>query len=191
MNAVPEEFKLIVKSASQTRFAKHCQREDVQLHDAPADLLPVKAHWMGLILIASSDLRILFKVHYNSDDISKIAKSVIQIPQDSINGRLIAIGDFMKEYCNLMGGFLKISLEASNMSAGVSLPLVTRGFDDLFAAAEANKNLRRDLWKLSSGGYDIFAEVVVEYMKSGAEDLLKNIKSQEETSKNDGVLEFL
>jgi len=40
--------------------------------------------------------------------------------------------DFMKELCNLVSGALKRVFSGAGIQAGISLPLLTRGFDEIF-----------------------------------------------------------
>lgn len=56
--------------------------------------------------------------------------------------------DFIKEFNNLVGGALKLALDRQNLATGISLPVVTRGFDDIFSVKTDETFKYKHFWKI-------------------------------------------
>ena len=114
---------------------------------AVADLvqtLPVHGHWMSFILMSGEAFRLVFKVHYSTAAATFFASRAYETEQGDLS-KTRAI-DFMKEYCNVTAGGLKLHLEKHGLKLGVSLPSTTRGFDEIFF--RRNQNAQADFWAL-------------------------------------------
>ncbi|MCX6128023.1 MAG: hypothetical protein NTX25_03035 [Proteobacteria bacterium] len=110
--------------------------------------LTVHAHWMAFILLAGEGGKITFKAHYSSGDIQSIVALALNKNLDEINSDLIS--DFMREYCNLTAGFIKSRLAQVGIHAGLSIPIVTRGFDEIWRMDRdiSNEIVSVDAWRL-------------------------------------------
>ena len=145
VNTCLAEISAAVMGTSLLRFSQHSGRSD-----ATAEFTTVESgvfgHWMSLILIAGANLRLTFKVHYTHPVIRKMASGIL-----GASATDAAVADFMREYCNLTGGAGKTLLEAKQVNMGLSLPLVTRAFDEVFfvppAALVGSGNV---VWKIAS-----------------------------------------
>ena len=88
------------------------------------------------------------------------------------------VADFVKEFCNLTAGNIKQALEKSSVLTGISLPLVTRGFDELVFASTGPQYLR-DQWRIAMAEVFLDCSVITEIYdqitfsgeESAAEDL--------------------
>ncbi len=74
-----------------------------------------------------------------------------------------------------MNGYVKMALEEAGHSVGVSLPLVTRGFDDLFESIDTG-TAANHIWKMSCMGLDVFCEIHVEFILPEAQETLASIR---------------
>jgi hypothetical protein len=107
---------------------------------------------MAIILVSGKDLRITFKVHFNIKDVKKILEVSFAKPYSEIEDDLAT--DFVKEFCNLTAGYIKQIFEKYELKSGISLPIVTRGFDDIFYKP-TNSDEVADLWKLDVAGVSL------------------------------------
>ncbi len=151
---VVEALKSAVRSLSASRLAAHANDANVRLlEDDSSDL--VKAHWMSLILGAGRDMRITFKCHFMSEDGPGFGRGLAEV--SSLTEERIL--DFFKEFCNLTMGGLKILLENNQIQIGTSLPLVTRGFDEVFFPRSSSGSCFEDKWILDNGIARVYCAV--------------------------------
>lgn len=121
--------------------------------------LHVYSHWMSLILIAGPAIKIVFKVHFQSKAAWSLAAPAFGLSIDNLSVEKSC--DFMREFCNLAGGKIKLALSNSNIETGISLPMLTRGFDDLFLEVHGRKNTRQDYWSCQfEEHYLIFSTII-------------------------------
>lgn len=87
-------------------------------------------YWMGIILLAGEGFQVTSKVFYNARSIRSLLAKRFGKKFDELEESLVT--DFISEYCNLGAGGTKRVLEEQGIEVGMSLPLITRSFDDLF-----------------------------------------------------------
>jgi hypothetical protein len=83
---------------------------------------------MSFILVSGQKVTVLFKAHYMTKEATFFASKAYGNTGPTQNQAL----DFFKEFCNLTAGFLKLTLASSKVSVGISLPIMARGFDEIF-----------------------------------------------------------
>lgn len=144
---------------------------------------PVKSHWMTLVLISSSSLSVTFKAHFKS----RVALSMAAASRgESADSLTIGQGlDFFKEFCNMIAGGLKHSLSSAGVAVGISLPVMTRGYDEVNARFLMTPSSHYQAWECAVGEGTVTFSAVVEILG----DLDLN-KLQEEVSQSDGEVEF-
>ncbi|MFY7931000.1 MAG: hypothetical protein ACOVS5_19185, partial [Oligoflexus sp.] len=110
--------------------------------------LHVHAHWMSFILLAGEGGKIMFKAHYSSADIQGLVARALNKDVDKINRQLTS--DFMREYCNLTAGVIKARLAEVGIHTGLSIPIVTRGFDEIWRVDRelSSEIISYDAWHL-------------------------------------------
>lgn len=106
----------------------------------------VKSHFMAMIILSNNDIQIYFTTYFNSDSPCKIvAKSYAmessKVTQKEING-------FAKEYCNMVGGYIRNHFYTRGLKLNISIPWVTRAFDEIFFDLREKNNTSFDFWKL-------------------------------------------
>ena len=158
-----DAFYDFVKSVSHKRLVDQGAPAEGLILE-PTDKQLVYAHWMGLILVGRQGLKTIFKVHFSSNQITGLLGRKFK----SKNLML----DFAKEYCNLVAGAIKAELGKAELDCGISLPLITRGFDETFFATIKQNNEK--IWKLRNGNDEIYAAVSVQ-CDTKSMDLLKGI----------------
>lgn len=147
---VSENLQKLVRFASLERMKTVAHRQDIISEELPyaANRLTVHAHWMAFILLAGEGGKITFKAHYSSSDIQGLVARALNKDIDKINADLI--GDFMREYCNLTAGVIKAKLADVGIHTGLSIPIVTRGFDEIWRMDRdvSNEIISIDAWHL-------------------------------------------
>lgn len=182
---IPSGFKQIVRSTILEHFKQQSQTESVSLHELNTqEKQLVYAHWMSLIMIANNNFRLIIKAHYNCSSVEEMNSSVLpHKPRKEI------IHDYMREFCNLIGGNIKALFEQNQIQSGLSLPLVTRGFDEIFTQFNnSNMNLF-DQFLLSNKDAQIFFTIHFEVIDNKIIDNINQIQSKEDASEGD--IEFL
>lgn len=150
-------------------------------------------HWMAMILVANSDFRIAVKIHYNDTDMITLAKSVLLmddvVPILSKNKNSSScIQDFTKEFANLLGGTIKRSLDLCDLNNGLSLPLLVRGFDDLFSQPSNRSETHCRVF--SEKGKKFIIQIYVEFLNSQAKETLEK-QTLKDPNSGSGEFEFL
>ncbi|MBY0472262.1 hypothetical protein K2X30_13935 [bacterium] len=154
-----QKLKRLVRNISKSRLVLHGNRSDVELGEIQGSPW-VYAHWMSIILVSGKDVKMIFKAHFMSKD----AKLLASVPYKKASSaiRIEQALDFMREFCNLTAGAIKRSLSDAKVMTGVSLPLVTRGFDEVFFQANQVKNNIFDQWRLHGPDFEIGCTVSIE-----------------------------
>ncbi len=151
LNTVNHELVAGVKEMIRSRslgMARHYAGiDDFATQPIEGDL-SVYGHWMTLILVAGKAAKLTFKVHFMEEEAKKLATHVYARPPTDISTPQAI--DFMKELCNLVAGSLKKEFQDSGVIVGISLPMVTRGFDEVFFPRGDGFSQFEDQWKVIS-----------------------------------------
>jgi len=174
------KLKELVRQVSITRFKQSSQNENYNLLEVPkSSEKTVFDHWMSLILISGKSLRITFKTHFNIKTCRKIASPIYGKKPEDIAVRQAQ--DFVKEFGNLSAGFLKKIFEEQDVDVGISLPLVIRGFDEVFFDKTEDLSKLEDCWKLDNGSTSLVCTSLLEvYQPEVIDELDFNIEDEEE-----------
>ncbi len=152
----------IARQAFRTALSQQSGSPNILVEDVLTERGPIHGYWLSLILVASPALRVTCKTFFSSGVGKAIMAKALGRPLESIT--LPLVGDFMREFSNVAGGAMKRTVEGLGMNAGLSLPLVTRGFDVVFEKPPAGKNFLIDIFdlKTSTGhGFTCVLEVEV------------------------------
>ncbi len=109
----------------------------------------VCSHWMSLITIAGNEIKVTFKTQFTTST----AKHFASLGREN---KLISntnSRDFIREYCNIMAGRLKQTFAKNQITTSISLPILCRGFDDLFFTASDRSGTPTDRWKLRNNDF--------------------------------------
>ncbi len=167
-----------IRHASLIRLNSQAQREDFELveMDAQCKSGRVLENWLTLIMINGDPLKIVFHVHFSLNSSKKLVRSIFKIePEKAIEDRKAI--DFMKEYCNLVAGYVIHAFNQNSLTFGNSLPLSMRGFYEVFNDfKEKDQALKQffDCWILSNQEMDIYCSVKANIMQL---EKLKDISS--------------
>ncbi len=140
-----------IQEISKTRFNYHSGLVNLKIEESPVKERGVVAFWMGLILISGKDVRVTFKTNFYQASIKKIISKKFNKPIEQITTDQTK--DFVREFCNLVAGTTKTIFEQVGSKVGISLPLVLRGFDNLFFNEKMNESHATSTWRLSEGDF--------------------------------------
>jgi len=113
----------------------------------------VAGHWLSVIVIQGEACRIVLKVQSESKAISRLFAHTMRMKIEQVSSQQVK--DFLREVCNLAAGQIKKGLANCNLDTGISLPLATRGFDNLFFKTSTTPETIEDRWKIIWGDGEI------------------------------------
>ncbi len=176
---VQTRLKKLFREKSVMALTKMSQKSNILVKDTISDL-KVMGHWMALISISADHFHITFKIQFSMDT----ARNLVAKSDKSTISNSYA-KDFIRELCNVIGGDIKFAFVQNNMDVGISLPLLCRGFDDLFFASSERKSSMSDRWSLVHNENIIYCSSVM--------NITGDFKLQDnfgETSSSAGDVEF-
>jgi hypothetical protein len=154
-------LKKKTRAASLFGMQSHTGLKDVTMADLEENPL-VPAHWMSIILAGGKELRVTFKACFMSRDVRILAENTYGDRPMTVE----QTSEFLKEFCNLSIGSLKLFLERNKIFLGVSLPIVTRGFDEVFFPVPAGNMSFTDSWRIRANEAVVDCRVIYEIFES-------------------------
>lgn len=185
-----ENVLKIIRECALRRMKSHSSSPDVEVLEVGEDYVrTVHGNWMGLILISGADIRITFKVHFDIKNVRLVISNMLGSDPTSVSQALAL--DFVKEFCNLTAGYLKQVFEEHEtpIVTGISLPIVTKGFDDLFYQQSTNDEIN-EIWKIVINGVTLFCTPHVNIYDKERLGAVA-IPSEETADDDDGDIDFL
>lgn len=189
----------VVRLHSLSYFKRYMSASEAEEKEKEKKKIPIYAHWMALVLLASDDMQLILKVHY--DEVKAQGFMQRKFKKNTIFERE-QVDSFFCELLNLIGVNIKNDFAKKGIHAAMSLPIATRGFDNFFfQTKDFKKNssmqgvaMVDDLWSINleelslcfSFDCDVVHTSVFEKILSLSEDLKK---SKAEEAADD--LEFL
>ncbi len=176
------KFQKWIEKASLERWGVHSGDTLWEIQTVePDNKVKVYGQWMVIILVYCPEVKGTFKLFYSSSDFS-----------DTMGGMLVddnLIRDFIKEYSNLMAGAIQRIFEAYQVRVGISLPVVTRGFDSYFEPPH-RAEIGSLIWALVRDNRRIICQFTLEVFGQESLTKLQNEPRFEIEIKN-GQVEFL
>ncbi|MES2824482.1 MAG: hypothetical protein V4732_12825 [Pseudomonadota bacterium] len=184
----------IFRNASliQTRQFSGCEALELVELDDSFQLGQVLARQMILIVISGAELRILFKIHFNSSASDRLRRVKFRTP---ITDERIAAAktlDYMKELTNQVCGRICRIFQRNELVLGMCIPLSMHGFYELYtdyALDDGKLKKFGDAWKINGDFGSLVCTAYVEIMEPTAVTNLQYV--DEEVSNDDDELEFL
>ncbi|MFK7824644.1 MAG: hypothetical protein AB8G05_10825 [Oligoflexales bacterium] len=179
----------IIRDVSSIKFSQQANDEIMKIESFENQKASMLNQWLTLILISGTKIKICFKSHFSNTSVR--AHLAHKFDNKDKNLTLEMGFDLLKEYCNLVGGGIKECLVSDNRTMGLSLPLLTRGFDEVLFVdrmKRSNKRLFRDIWRLSTSYNEIICSSEIYMIDWSSLDDVDEPKTQREAG---GELEFL
>lgn len=194
-NSMKDKIKELVRTASLSCIEDQSQQQGFVLEEVGDNTQAgqVLGNMMSIILITGDALRITLKLHFSMQNARQLSYSVYRrgSAAEVEDGKAI---DFVKELSNLIAGQLVRSFESVKIPMGISLPLCTRGFYEVFADYSPTETpLIRfsDVWRLSLGDACISGSVMYEISNIDMLSPVADIQNEEEPEDDDAGFDFL
>jgi CheY-specific phosphatase CheX len=185
-------LKKICRDLSLSRIKVHSCIDDITVREQ--DNYEKKdsiGQWLSLIFVSSHAVKLNFKCQFYNDEAAFFTSKALDKDQKDITKQ--QVDDFVKEFCNLSAGAVKKSLEGSGLTSLISLPLMTRGSDDVFFKSHPRKEkgpiVFSDSWDLIHSGKSLTCHIYFEiYDKEAFQKIILNAFGAEE--EEDGEIDF-
>ena len=169
----------LVRNVSIDRFRRAAQNENFILLESSKVERQVYDHWMALILVSGKALRVTLKVHFNIKSSKKMASPIYGKSPEKLEVRQAK--DFIKEFCNLSAGYIKKIFEDQSVDVGISLPLVIRGFDEVFFEKQQKESILEDKFRIETNGIGVLCTNIIEVFNQDVLNKIDiNIEEEEE-----------
>lgn len=137
----------IIRNLSLDRWASQTGRTDLvldTLNEAEASRR-IKSHQSAYILLSGKGIRIEFRAYFSNSAIQQLMSPVFKKAPEDIPRELLH--DSVREFCNLVAGGIKSILsDGKKLQLGLSIPLVSRAFDEVWF--QEDDDVRRELWSV-------------------------------------------
>lgn len=145
--AVKEVLKEVIRNRVENTVVRASALKDHKLQEvANADDF-LYGHWMSLILVSGSAIRVILKVHFDTSTARSMIANKLRKKLEDIDDRMAM--DHMRELCNLMAGSLKAAFNHAGIITGISIPLVTSGFDEAVFSDKLDPRKIYDVWRIT------------------------------------------
>lgn len=195
IHALKGKLSELVRHAALSRLKIHTDSSEIAVKELDVNFRPgrVLANNMAFILMSGDALRVTFKVHFNIRNAKCLAFRIFGgvSPENISESQAI---DYFKEYSNLVAGSVVTLLEKIDLELGISLPLCTRGFYEVFADYSEKQHpiiTYSDFWKLEEGEHEVFCSALLEILDKNQLEKLVDYEVEEGSDANDGDMDFL
>lgn len=183
-------IEIVRKKVFET-FTRSTRLNDIQMVELENKDDFVYGHWLSFILISGSAIKIMLKMHFSTIATKKVLAKKMRKEVPAISDRVAL--DFLREQCNLTAGGIKATLNGQGVITGLSIPLVTRGFDEAIFSDSLDPSKIMDAWRLEWDDGSIVCSTVIEILKEQELATLKesSFGKEEEEDGEDLDGEFL
>jgi len=195
IEVLKDQLKELVRYASLSRMKVHadCAGVDLKFLDCAFRPGKILANNMVFILVSGDALRLTLKVHFNTRTARNLAYKIFGVKSAAEISSKQAI-DYFKEYGNLVAGSVISLLGENDIELGISLPLCTRGFYEVFSDYSEKQQPvihTSDFWELDVNGQSVFCSAQYEILNLKLLDKLATYQITEVSSDEDGEMDFL
>jgi hypothetical protein len=188
-NPSVSSMRELLRNVSLVQAQQYFDGEAITLDARPQNLQlgQVLTRYIAMVLLTSAELRIVFKVHVNPEQIRTYQRSKGGAEENLTDRHLV---DFMKELSNQMGGRVCRVFDAHQIAMGMSIPLCTRGIYEIYADYRPKTGAVTkfgDFWRLEGPFSSIYCSCYVELI---SKDDFSHVRHTDEQSQ-EGELDFL
>ena len=185
----------LVRFAALSRLKVHTDCEEIEQAELGESFRPgrILANNMVFILASGEPVRVTFKAHFNIDTAKDLAFRVFGGDSAATISEKRAV-DYFKEYSNLVAGSVVTLFEKIEIELGISLPLSTRGFYEVFADYQERQQpiiSYSDFWALKVNGHTVFCSALLEILDRQRLEKLINFDVTEAEDNDDEEMDFL
>lgn len=195
IQALKDKLGELLRQASASRLKAHAGAAEVETGEMDCAFTPgrILASTMVFILISGDSLRLTLKVHFNIRTARNLALRIFGGESAAAISERQAI-DYFKEYSNLVAGCLVTAMAKLDIDLGISLPLSTRGFYEVFADYSENRHPAvtcSDFWELRADDQSIHCSALIELLDVKRLAGLVDHEWLEEIDDDDQEVDFL
>ena len=158
-----EQLRAFMREVSKVKLTELGRVADAEIVRIEIDR-DVLAHFVAFILVTGDRLRITFRAHFNSGTAAQLLQQTVA--GTSSQTEPAHSYELMKEYCNLCAGEIKRVLATNEYPCVVSLPLMIRGFDQIFEPISKERFVVDDRWVVRGAGLSFFCSARIEAQDS-------------------------
>lgn len=195
VSTIREKLRELIRYASVSRLKVHTDCEEVEVCEMGPSFRPgrILANNMVFILVSGDALRVTFKAHFNMETGKSLAFRVFggNSPEDISRKQAI---DYFKEFGNLVAGSVVTLFEQMGIDLGISLPLCTRGFYEVFSDYTEKENpviTYSDFWGLKVNDNTVYCSALIEILDRKALGPLVDFEIVEDAAGDDEEMDFL
>jgi hypothetical protein len=133
----------------------------------------VLGHIVVAIILQGEGFRLTLKAHSDLAPLREICAKVCGLPLEEVDE--LRIRDCLREYLNILAGVLQSEMSKVDQECRLSIPISTRGFDELFFGRPSTPIQYQDDWRMEwEGGGRMIMSAFIEFIDLAlAEPLLK------------------
>ncbi len=185
-SAVKEVLKQVIRHRVENTIVRASALKDHKLQEVSNADDFLYGHWMSLILVSGSAIRVILKIHFDTGTSRGMLAGKLKKKLDDIDDRMAM--DHMREMCNLMAGALKAAFNNANIITGISIPLVTSGFDEAVFSDKIDPRKIHDVWKITWPDGELACSSVSDVLSWND---FSDLKVDDEKQDDEGDGEFL
>ncbi|MBG07200.1 MAG: hypothetical protein CME68_00440 [Halobacteriovoraceae bacterium] len=191
-----ESLRKLCEDLSSVRMKSHLGGREVQ--SRPCEELDFDGDnrkigkWLSLVFVSSHVVKMSFQAKFTFEKCRPLVAMAFEKKTEEVTREQME--DFVKEFCNLTAGALKQNLENEGFSSLISLPLLTRGQDEVFFKNHPSEDdgpiVFQHTWEVVCENNPLFCEIHFEiYDKEAFEKIILGAFGAEE--EDEGDIDFL
>lgn len=151
-----EMIKNFNRRVSLERFISHSTNSNIQIAEL-SEVNPTKENtWICGEIWGNDDIKGLITVKFSTLNVLAMSRPAFENTKDHLLFEYTK--DFMKEYCNFYGGFIKGTFNNQNIDVRLSLPIISSSLSPTACFGGNCKQSHFDTWVLKSDGSFIIIE---------------------------------
>jgi CheY-specific phosphatase CheX len=186
ISAVKAVLKQVIRFRVENTIMRASALKDHRLQEVSNSDDFLYGHWMSLILVAGSAVRVILKLHFDASTSRRMLAGKLKKKHEDIDDSMAM--DHMREMCNLMAGALKSAFNRANIVTGISIPLVTSGFDEAVFSDKIDPRKIYDVWKITWPDGELACSSVLDVLSWND---FSDLKIDDDTKADEGDGEFL
>ena len=173
-----------IKRACQDQFKIYAGTAEVVSIRSEISDLPYYQQ-LAHILVSGDGIEVNFKTHFMMEDARKYA--ALKLKQDVVPDYLVI--DYIKEFCNLVAGKVRTSLEDSGLMLGQSLPFAIQGFNEMFYPRNGGNSIV-EAWTISASCGQLMCSALVRILNNDVLPFVEKTAYVEQYGKESGTIEI-
>lgn len=143
------QFSEMIRSFTKNRFESISGLKNISTKELTNKDDFVYGTNQSMIIVAGNNLKLTFKSHFMFKDVGVFLKKLIGSSDLTPKNKNLLFDTF-REHANLTAGGIKTQLEKEGMLCGISLPIISSGFDEIVTSDILKPRCLYDYFKVES-----------------------------------------